>query len=84
MKRHRCARGLVSAACLSVVVAFAGGGVGVAQAQPQPAPPPLPPAIDPLLPLNPAVTVNPNDDGGQTSVQGDFGRFCENWWVHCQ
>ena len=81
MKLHRCARGLV-AACFSVIALA--GGLGVAWAQPQPAPPPLPPAIDPLLPINPALTVNPNDDGDQTSVQGDFGRFCENWWVHCQ
>jgi hypothetical protein len=81
MKCQGCARGLV-AACLSFV-AFA-GGVGVARAQPEPAPPPLPPAIDPLLPLNPGQWVDPNNEGDLSSVNGDFGRFCENWWVHCQ
>jgi hypothetical protein len=81
MKLHKCARGLV-AACLSVI-GFA-GGVGVAGAQPQPAPPPIPPAIDPLLPLNPGLWVDPNDEGVPSNVQDDVGRVCENWWVHCQ
>jgi hypothetical protein len=81
MELQWCARALV-AACLSVI-AFA-GGVGVAKAQPEPVPPPLPPAIDPLLPLNPGLSVDPNDEGGPGPVTGDFGRFCENWWVHCR
>ena len=81
MKRHGWAGGLV-AVWLSVS-AFT-GGVGIAVAQPVPAPPPLPPAIDPLLPVNPGQWVNPSDEGGQSRVQGNFGRFCENWWVHCQ
>jgi hypothetical protein len=81
MKLHKYARGLV-ATCLSII-AFA-GGVGVAGAQPQPAPPPLPPAIDPLLPIYPPLGVNPNDEGDVGSGQDDVGRFCENWWVHCQ
>jgi len=81
MQLHRCGRGLV-AICVSVA-AFT-GGVGVARAQPEPAPPPLPPAINPLLPVNPGLFVDPNDEGGQRAVTGDFGRFCENWWVRCR
>ena len=81
MKFHKCVRGLV-AACVSVI-ALAGGS-GVAQAEPIPTPPPLPPAIDPLVPLSPSVWVDPNDEGGASGVQGDYGRFCENAWVHCR
>jgi hypothetical protein len=81
MNLQRCARGLVGV-CLSVI-AFT-GGVGVARAQPDPVLPPVPPPIDPLLPLNPGLFVDPNDEGGPSSVTGDFGRFCENWWVHCR
>ena len=58
-------------------------GVGVARAQPLPTPPPVPPIIDQPA-LNPALGVDPNDEGGVSSVPGDFGSFCENWWVHCQ
>jgi hypothetical protein len=81
MKLQLCARGLV-AAWLSITAFL--GGVGVARAQPEPVPPPVLPAIDPLLPVNPALQFDPNDESGQRSVLGDFGRFCENWWVHCQ
>jgi hypothetical protein len=81
MKLQWCARGLV-AACLTLV-AFA-GAVGLAQAQPEPVPPPLPPAIDPLLPVDPGLYLDPNDEGGQRGVLGNFGRFCENWWVLCR
>jgi hypothetical protein len=81
MNLQRCAGALVGA-CLSVGV-FA-GGVGVARAQPIPVPPPVPPITDPLLPLNPALSVDPNDEGGTSTVKGDIGRFCENWWVRCQ
>ena len=80
MRLNRCVRGL-AAAGLSLM-AFA-AGVGVARAQPLPTPPPVPPIIDQLVPLNPALGVDPNDEGGVSSVPGDFGRFCENWWVHC-
>ena len=65
------------------LIAFA-GGVGVAQAQPDPVLPPVPPPIDPLGPLNPGLFVDPNDEGGPSPVTGGFGRFCENWWVHCR
>ena len=65
------------------VMAFA-GGVGVAQAYTLPVPPPVPPAIDPLLPLTPGTLIEPEDEGGQSAVQGDYGRFCENAWVHCR
>ena len=65
------------------VVAFT-LGVGVARAQPLPVPPPVPPIIDPVAPINPAFGVDPNDEGGIRGVRGDFGMFCENWWVHCQ
>ena len=81
MRLNMRVRGL-AAACLSLMT-FA-VGVGVAHAQPLPTPPPVPPIIDQLVPLNPALGVDPNDEGGVSSVQGDFGRFCENWWVHCQ
>lgn len=82
MTLRRCARGLV-AACLIVIASAAGGGA--AQAEPIPIPPPLPPAIDPLVPLNPGLWVDPSDGGGNPrSVEGNFGRFCENAWVHCQ
>ncbi len=80
MRLNRCVRGL-AAAGLSLM-AFA-AGVGVARAQPLPTPPPLPPIIDQPA-LDPAVGFNPNDEGGVSSVQGSFGMFCENWWVHCQ
>lgn len=81
MKLHRAVRGLVAAGFC--VAAFA-GGVDVAHAQPLPIPPPLPPAIDPLLPVNPGLSFDPNDEGGPRGVTGNFGRFCENWWVRCQ
>lgn len=75
----RCAWALTAAGLGVLTVAG-----GVAQGQPDVAPPPLPPAIDPLLPINPAPLFTPNDEGEQTSAQGDFGRYCENYWVHCQ
>ena len=82
MRLNMRVRGL-AAAGLSVMAFTV--GVGVARAQPLPAPPPpVPPIIDPSVPLNPAFGVDPNDEGGVRSVWGDFGRFCENWWVHCQ
>jgi hypothetical protein len=81
MKLQRSVYWLV-ACCLSIIALA--GGVGVARAQPEPVPPPLPPAIDPLSPLNPAVTINSTDEGGQPGVTDNFGRVCENWWVHCQ
>jgi hypothetical protein len=81
MQLHQGARGLLAAGL--TVMAFT-AGLGMARAQPEPAPPPLPPAIDPLLPINPGLFVDPNDEGGQRQVWGNFGRFCENWWVHCQ
>jgi hypothetical protein len=83
MNLQRCARALVGA-CLSVIVFAGGAGVGVARAQPVPVPPPVPPIIDPLQPLNPGLYVDPNDEGGTSTVKGDYGRFCENWWVRCQ
>ena len=80
MRLNSCVRGL-AAACWSLMAFTV--GVGVARAQPLPTPPPVPPIIDQPA-LNPALGVDPSDEGGQNSVQGDFGRFCENWWVHCQ
>jgi hypothetical protein len=81
MKVHACVRGLVAAG-LSVIAFI--GGVGVARAQPNPVPPPPNPVINPLLPLNPGLFVDPNDEGGPPGAVGNFGRFCENWWVHCE
>lgn len=82
MTLQKCVLGL-AAGWLSV--AASGWGAGVATAQPAPVPPPpLPPAVDPLSPLNPAVSDDTNDEGGPRGVSGDFGRVCENWWVHCQ
>jgi hypothetical protein len=63
------------------VVTIAGGA---AHGQPDITPSPLPPAIDPLLPINPEPWFNPIDEGPQTSKLRDFGRYCENYWVHCQ
>lgn len=81
MRRYARIRGLAAAGLN--VMAFT-LSVGVARAQPLPTPPPVPPIIDQLVPLNPAFGVDPNDEGGISSAQGTFGRFCENWWVHCQ
>jgi hypothetical protein len=79
MKLHRRA---VMAASVSVIALVCGSGV--AQADPIPTPPPLPPAIDLLVPLNPSLWIDPDDEGGPSGVQGDYGRFCENAWVHCR
>ena len=82
MKRHRCARLLVITGASVIALT---GGVGVAHAQPQPPPPPVPSIIDQLVQQFPALWIDPNDEGGPTTLPwGGVGMFCENQWVHCR
>jgi hypothetical protein len=68
------------------------GGIGIvavvetsalASAQPDPAPP-VPSIIDQLVTSSPALSVNPTDDGSQSSQWGDFGMICQNFGIRCR
>jgi hypothetical protein len=52
-------------------------------AQPEPSPPP-PSLIDQLVSSSPALSVNPTDDGSETSQWGDVGMICQNFGIRCR
>ena len=81
MELHRCALILLAAGIGVLVLA---GGTGVARAQPDPSPPPVPSIIDQLVTLTPALSVDPNDEGGPSTQWDGVGMFCQNLWVRCR
>jgi hypothetical protein len=81
MRLYKSAGGIVAAGMS--VLALAGGG-GVARAQPAPSPPPVPSIIDQLVTLTPALWVDPQNEGGQSTEWAGVGMFCQNYWIHCR
>ncbi len=55
----------------------------VAFAQPDTSPP-VPSLIDQLVTSSPALSVNPTDDGSQSSQWGGFGMICQNFGIRCR
>ena len=54
-----------------------------ALAPPEPAPP-LPSLIDQLVSSSSALSVNPTDDGSQSSPWGGVGMICQNFGIRCR
>lgn len=79
MRRHRWALGL----CAVCAVGMA-GGTGLAHAQPDPSQPIVPSIIDQLLTSTPALSVDPNNEGGPLSELGGVGMVCQNLTVRCR
>ncbi|MGZ6780447.1 MAG: hypothetical protein ACXVGO_15815, partial [Mycobacterium sp.] len=52
-------------------------------AQPEPSPP-LPSLIDQMVSSSSALSVNPTDDGSETSPWGGVGMFCQNFGIRCR
>lgn len=80
MTRHRCAFKLLAGGIGVVAIA---GTSGLASAQADPSPP-VPSLIDQLVTLTPVLSVNPTDDGSQSSQWGDFGMICQNFGMRCR
>ena len=80
MKAHTCARGLLAAAMGVMALA---GGTGVAHADSDPFVPAGPGALDQILTLTPALSVNPTDEGGTAADWGGVGMYCQNLNVRC-
>ena len=80
MKPHTCARGLLAVA-LSVMALAVGTGVAHADSDPFT---PTPGIIDQILTQTPALSVNPNDEGGPSVGWGGVGMYCENPFVRCR
>ena len=81
MKLHTCARGLLAAAMSVMALA---GGTGVARADSDPFVPAGPGIIDQLLTQTPALSVNPNNEGGSSLPWGGVGMYCQNLNVRCR
>lgn len=67
----------------AVGLAAATGTSAPATAQPEPSPP-VPSIIDQLVTSSPVLSVNPSDDGSETSRWGDFGMICQNFGIRCR
>jgi hypothetical protein len=80
MTRHRCALKLLAGGIGVVAVT---GTSALASAQPEPSPP-VPSIIDQLVTSSPALSVNPTDDGSQSSQWGSFGMICQNFGIRCR
>ncbi len=80
MTRRRCAAAVLAG---GIGVAGVTGTSASAVAQPDPSPP-VPVIIDQLVTSSPVLSVNPTDDGSQSSRWGDFGMICQNFGIHCR
>ena len=81
MKLHRCALRLLAGGIGVLGLACC---TGVARAQPDPTPPPVPSIIDQIVTLTPALSINPSNEGGPSTLWGGVGMFCQNLWVQCR
>ena len=81
MRRRRWAVTLLACA-MSVTGAIA--DAGLAHAQPDPSPPVIPSIIDQLLTSTPALSVDPNDEGGPLARWGGVGMICQNLTIRCR
>ena len=81
MKLHTCARGLLAGA-MSVMALAA--STGVAHADADPFGTPGPGIIDQILTQTPALSVNPNNEGGSSLPWGGVGMYCQNLNVRCR
>ena len=50
----------------------------------QPEPPPVPSLIDQLVISSSALSVNPSDDGSESSGWGGVGMICQNFGIRCR
>jgi hypothetical protein len=80
MTRRRCALTLLAGGIAVVAVT---GTSALASAQPDPSPP-VPSLIDQLVTSSPALSVNPTDDGSQSSQWGNIGMICQNFGIRCR
>jgi hypothetical protein len=60
------------------------GGAGVAQAQPDINPPPAPGILDFVTGQNPALFVDPQDEGGPGANSDGVGMVCQNLFARCR
>ena len=81
MKLHTCARGLLAGAISVMALA---GGTGVAHADTDPFGTPTPGIVDQILTQTPALSVNPNNEGGPSVGWGGVGMYCQNLKVRCR
>jgi hypothetical protein len=80
MKLHNCARGLLAGAMSALALA---ASTAVANAD-DPFGTPAPGIIDQILTQTPALSVNPNDEGGPAVDWGGVGMYCQNLYVRCR
>lgn len=80
MQRHRWALSVLAAALGGLAMTCA---TGVAHAQPDSSPPVVPSIIEQLLTSTPALSVDPNNEGGPSSQWGGVGMVCQNLTVRC-
>ena len=82
MKLHTCARGLLAGAMSALALA---ASTGVAHADTDAFGTPTPGIIDQLMTQqNPALFVNPNNEGGPSVKWGGTGMYCQNLNVRCR